>query len=204
MEKARLEAFSDGVFAVAITLLALDLAVAGPGHGSLAHQLGDRWPSYAAYVVSFFIIGITWVNHHALFKSLAVVDRLLLFLNLTLLMFIVAIPFGTATMAAYFRTDGADAHLAAALYAAILEGMALSFGAIFAWSIRVDERRHEPLPTGSARGALVRFVAGALVYVVAIALAFVSPAATLVLIALVAVYYVFEQTPTGSPAARAS
>ena len=64
MEQARLEAFSDGVFAVAITLLALDLAVAGPGHDSLATQLGDRWPSYAAYVVSFFTIGITWVNHH--------------------------------------------------------------------------------------------------------------------------------------------
>ena len=74
MEKARLEAFSDGVFAVAITLLALDLAVPGPGHGSLAHQLGTHWPSYAAYVVRFFVIGITWVNHHALFRSFAAID----------------------------------------------------------------------------------------------------------------------------------
>jgi TMEM175 potassium channel family protein len=198
MEKARLEAFSDGVFAVAITLLALDLAVAGPGHGngSLASQLGDRWPSYAAYVVSFFTIGITWVNHHTLFRSFAIVDRMLLFLNLTLLLFIVAIPFGTATAAAYLRHGGADAHLAAAIYAGILEGMALSFAAIFAWSVRSDERRHTPLPPETVRSALFRFGAGSFVYLAAFAIAFVSAPAALVVIALVAIYYVFERTPT--------
>jgi len=118
MNSTRLEAFSDGVFAVAITLLALDLAVEGPGtgHGSLAHQLSDHWPSFVAYVVSFFTIGITWVNHHALFKTFAKTDRLLAFLNLLLLMFIVAIPFATATMASYLRGGGADAHLAAARF----------------------------------------------------------------------------------------
>jgi len=200
MEKARLEAFSDGVFAVAITLLALDLAVAGPGHGSLAHQLGDRWPSFAAYVVSFFVIGITWVNHHALFKSFATTDRSLLFLNMLLLLFIVAIPFGTSTMATYLKSGGADAHLAAVLYTAILEGMALSFGAIFGWSIRRDERRHDPLPKPEARRALLRFSSGALVYLVAIAVSLISAPAALVLVAAVAVYYVFEQTPTGDAA----
>jgi TMEM175 potassium channel family protein len=194
LEKRRLDAFSDGVFAVAITLLALDLAVAGPGHGSLAHQLADRWPSYVAYVVSFFIIGITWVNHHALFGSLATVDRLLLFLNLLLLLFIVAIPFGTATMAAYLR-DGDDSHLAAAVYAAILEGAGLSFSAIFVWSIGAG-RRYEPLPPEAVRPAIVRFGLGALVYLVAIAIAFVSAPATLALIAAAAVYYMFEQTST--------
>jgi uncharacterized membrane protein len=200
MDKARLEAFSDGVFAVAITLLALDLTVAGPGHHSLGHQLADRWPSYAAYAVSFFTIGITWVNHHALFKGFAVADRVLLFLNLTLLLFIVAIPFGTSTMAAYLRGGGGDAHLAGALYAAILEGMALSFTAIFAWSVRDDERRQQPLPTATVRRALARFGIGSLVYLVALGLAFVTAWATLALIAAVAVYYVFEQTPTGEPA----
>lgn len=197
MEKARLEAFSDGVFAVAITLLALDLAVAGPGHGSLSHQLRDRWPAYAAYVVSFFIIGITWVNHHALFKSFAATDRTLLFLNLMLLLFIVAIPFATSTMATYLRSGGADSHVAAALYAAVLEGMALSFGSIFIWSVRRD-RRHEPLPASATRGALVRFSIGSLVYLVAIAVAFVSASGALALIAVVAVYYIFEQTPAAN------
>ncbi len=195
MDKVRLEAFSDGVFAVAITLLALDLAVAGPGHGSLAQQLGHRWPSYAAYVVSFLTIGITWVNHHMLFKGFATIDRTLLFLNLALLMFIVAIPFATATMAVYLRGGGADAHLAAALYAAVLEGMGLCFAAIFLWSVRADERRHQPLPPGSVRRAVARFTIGNLVYVAAFGLAFWSAPITLVLIAAVAVYYAFEQTP---------
>src|SRR5438445_8886369 len=149
MENGRLEGFSDGVFAVAITLLALDLVVAGPGHGSLAHQLGDRWPRFAAYVVSFFTIGITWVNHHVLFRSFARVDRALLFLNLVLLLFVVAIPFATSTMATYLRTEGGDAHLAAALYAAVLEGMGLSFAAIFLWSLR-GGRLHEPLSPAAA------------------------------------------------------
>ena len=196
MDRDRTEAFSDGVFAVAITLLALDLGVDGPGNGSLAHQLRDHWPSFAAYVVSFFIIGITWVNHHSLFTSFARVDRTLLFLNLLLLMFIVAIPFATSTMASYLREGGADAHLAAAVYAAVLEGMGLSYGAVFVWSTRRENRR-EPLPAGAARGAIVRFGLGSVVYLVAIAVAFVSAPAALALIAVVAVYYVFEQTPTG-------
>ena len=201
MNSARLEAFSDGVFAVAITLLALDLAVEGPGtgHGSLSHQLRDHWPSFAAYVVSFFTIGITWVNHHTLFKAFAKTDRLLAFLNLLLLMFIVAMPFATATMASYLRGGGADAHLAAALYAAVLEGMGLSFAAVFLWSLRSDRRR-EPLPAGASRAAVLRFTIGSLVYLVAIAVAFLSAPAALVLIALVSLYYVFEQTPTGESA----
>src|SRR5450631_940604 len=127
MSPARLEAFSDGVFAVAITLLALDLRVDGPGYGTLAHQLALEWPSFAAYVVSFFVIGIVWVNHHALFTSFSRADRSLMFLNLLLLLWIVAIPFATSTMATYLRTGGGDAHLAAAVYSAVLEGMSLSF-----------------------------------------------------------------------------
>ena len=70
MDRSRLEAFSDGVIAVAITLLALDLTVAGPGHGKLAHQLGEHWPAFLAYLISFFTIGIIWVNHHAVFDRL--------------------------------------------------------------------------------------------------------------------------------------
>jgi hypothetical protein len=94
VNRGRLEAFSDGVFAVAITLLVLDLAVAGPGpgHGSLAHQLAHRWPGFAAYVISFLTIGIIWVNHHALVSNLKVVTRPLMFLNLLLLMFVVLVP----------------------------------------------------------------------------------------------------------------
>ena len=70
MDRSRLEAFSDGVFAVAITLLALDLTVEGPGHGRLLDQLYDKWPAFLAYLISFFMIGIVWVNHHALVRSI--------------------------------------------------------------------------------------------------------------------------------------
>jgi len=184
VEKARLEAFSDGVFAVAITLLALDLAVTGPdsGQGSLAHQLGSRWPTYAAFVLSFFVIGIMWVNHHALFKTFARTDRTLLFLNLTLLLFVVAVPFGTSTVAVYLRDGGSDAHLAAALYAAIFLGAAVSFNAIFAWSLR-DGNRHTPLPPGTERGALLRFGVGGFVYLAALVVAFINAAAAVAAIA---------------------
>ena len=84
MESGRLEAFSDGVFAVAITLLALNLAVPGPGHGPLGQQLANHWPAFAAYVDSFLTIGIIWVNHHAVVGNFSDVDRPLLFLNLLL------------------------------------------------------------------------------------------------------------------------
>jgi uncharacterized membrane protein len=193
VEKARLEAFSDGVFAVAITLLALDLAVPGPGNGSLAHQLGKQWPAYAAYVLSFFVIGIMWVNHHELFKAISHADRTLLFLNLTLLLFVVAVPFGTSTVAEYLREGGSDAQLAAALYAAIFLGAAVSFNAIFAWSLR-DGNRHTPLPPGTERAALLRFGVGGFVYLAALVVAFINPAAAVVLIAASAIYYVFERT----------
>ena len=87
MDKGRAEAFSDGVLAVAITLLALDLHVEASGHGTLVHQLGENWPSFVAYAVSFLVIGVIWVNHHALFSLVERVDRVLLFENLVLLMF---------------------------------------------------------------------------------------------------------------------
>jgi uncharacterized membrane protein len=195
MDKARFEAFCDGVFAVAITLLALDLVVDGPGHGSLAHQLGDRWPSFAAYVVSFFTIGIIAVNHHALFSSFARIDRTLVFCNLVLLLFVVLIPFATSTVARYLRDGGDDAHLAAAVYAAVFEGMSLGFVSVFWWSIRRGLLNVE-MTRRDGQAALIRFGIGHVAYIVAIGVAFVSPVAALAIVGLVAIYYVFEQTPT--------
>jgi uncharacterized membrane protein len=81
MSRGRLEIFSDAVFAVAITLLALNLAVAGPGHGPLAGQLIHQWQAFTAYLISFFTIGTVWVNHHALLSGVTVVTRSLLFCN---------------------------------------------------------------------------------------------------------------------------
>src|SRR5215467_2267812 len=194
MDSGRLEAFSDGVFAVAITLLALNLAVPGPGHGPLARQLAGHWPSFAAYVVSFLTIGIIWVNHHTLFKNFAKIDRALLFLNLLLLFFVVAIPFATATIASYLGKGGADAWLAAVVFQGVFEGMSLSFGLLFWWSIRHEHLKIALTPAG-ARAAVIRFGAGNVAYLVAIGIAVLSAPASLLVSGLVAAYYVFEHTP---------
>lgn len=198
MDRGRLEAFSDGVFAVAITLLVFNLAVPQPGHGLMGQQLARHWPSFAAYGVSFLTIGIIWVNHHALVRNFAVVDRTMLFLNLLMLFFVVTIPFATATVAAYLREGGADASLAAAIYQGVFLGVSLAFGSLFWWSIR---RRHLAVPlTGvAARTALVRFTIGNLAYAAAIGIAYLSAPASLAISVLVAMYYVFEQTPSRKP-----
>lgn len=178
MERDRLEAFSDGVIAVAITLLALDLGVAGPGHGSLLSQLGDHWPS--------------------LFKNIAYVDRTLLFLNLVLLLFVVVIPFATSTMAKYLTSGNQDAHVAMAIYAIAFEGMALSFAAIFSWTLG-EGRLLRPIPIEARGPAWIQFSIGGIVYVVAIAVAFISAPLALAIIGMVAVYYVFQRTPGPHP-----
>jgi uncharacterized membrane protein len=200
VDRSRLEAFSDGVIAVAITLLALDLTVAGPGHGHghLVHQLYDKWPAFVAYLISFFTIGIIWVNHHALVRTIKTVDRPLLFLNLVLLLFVVAIPFATATVADYLSVPNDDTPVAMMLYGGVFLGMSAGFGAIFEWTLH-GQRVYQPLPPEQHWAARRRFVGGGLVYAVAIVVAFFSAIASFVIIGLVAVYYIFERTPA-SPA----
>ena len=195
MSRGRLEAFSDGVFAVAITLLALNLFVAGPGHGSLLTQLGDRWPSFVAFLISFFTIGVIWVNHHALMNNVAVVDRTLLFANLVLLLFVVTIPFVTGTMAPYLTAGDQDAHVSMALFAAVFEGMGLSFAAMFAWTLGGEGRTVHAVPREAQVAAVLRFSPGIAAYLVAIGVSFVSAPAALAIVGLAAVYYIFERTP---------
>jgi uncharacterized membrane protein len=192
MDRSRLEAFSDGVFAVAITLLALDLTVPGGPH--LSRQLQDKGPALLAFTLSFFMIGIIWVNHHALVRSITKVDRTLLFLNLVLLLFVVLIPFATATEADYFPHNGPDARLAMALYAGSFLGMSIGFASMFEWTLH-GQRVYQPVPPGRRWAARARFTAGTLVYVLAIAIASFSAVASFVLIALTAVYYILENTP---------
>ena len=200
MDRSRLEAFSDGVFAVAITLLALNLTVDGYGHDPLLSQLNAKWPAFLAYLISFFMIGIVWVNHHALVRSITKVDRMLLFLNLVLLLFVVLIPFSTATVADYFTRHDWDTQVAMMIYGGVFLGMSIGFSAMFEWTLH-GQRVYQPLPPEQHWPARVRFVGGALVYVVAILIALVSDVASFVLIALTAVYYIFERTPSfpGAP-----
>jgi uncharacterized membrane protein len=204
VDRSRLEAFSDGVFAVAITLLALNLTVAGPGYGRLSHQLITHWPSFVAYLISFLDIGIIWVNHHVLIRSVKVVERLLLFVNLLLLLFVVLIPFATGLVAVYLRSslNGVDTRVAMVLYSAVFLGMSVGFGAIFEWTLHGD-RVYRPVPREKHWAARLRFVGGGGVYVLAIVVALVNALAAFVIIGLVAVYYIIENTPTTSGEAAA-
>ncbi|MGZ4748803.1 MAG: TMEM175 family protein [Oryzihumus sp.] len=194
MGTGRLEAFSDGVMAVAITLLVLDLHASPEAGSSLAHQLVSEWPSFAAYAVSFFIIGIIWVNHHALMALVARVDRVLLFANLVLLLFVTTIPFTTSTLAAYLREGGADARVAVLLYGISMEGMAVSFTVILAHLVR-HQLMHEPVEPATGRRAVRRFGLGTLVYPLIVLVGLVSAPLMLLLYAVLAGFYVVEQTP---------
>ena len=201
MGKARLEAFSDGVLAVVITLLALDLHAYPEGHGSLAHQLVQEWPSFAAYAVSFFIVGVIWVNHHALMSLLAQVDRFLLFANLVLLLFVTTIPFTTSTLASFLREGGADARLAVVLYGVSMEGMAISFTVMLRHMVR-RQLLQEPVDEATGRRAVRRFGVGTLVYPAIVGVGLVSAPAMLLLYAGLTAFYVAEQTPILAGASR--
>ena len=126
-------------------------------------------------------------------------DRTLLFLNLVLLLFVVAIPFGTATAADYLTKNDWSANVAMAVYGGVFLGMSAGFSAIFEWTLH-GQRVYQPLPAEQHWAARRRFVGGGLVYAVAIVVAFFSAIASFVIIGLVAVYYIFERTPA-SPAA---
>ncbi|UQX86626.1 TMEM175 family protein [Jatrophihabitans telluris] len=192
--KARSEAFSDGVIAVAITLLVLDLHVYVDGHGSLARQLRDQWPTYAAYVVTFFVIGVIWVNHHSLMMLVDNVDRTLLFYNLLLLLAVTTMPFATSVLADYLRVGGADARLAVTLYGAVSELMAIAF------TLMLHRMIHAgliifPVDRTQSRRALQRFGLGLAVYPVITVIGLWSPPVMLGLYALQTAYYLFDQAP---------
>jgi len=203
----RLEAFSDGVMAVAITLLVLDLAVPlrDQLHGSsLAHELGRLWPNFAAFLVSFLVIGIIWVNHHGIFARVARVDRLVLFANLLLLLVVTTIPFATRLLAEYLTAGGTDSHVAAALYSATMFAMSIAFVLLWLAVTRSQELLVEHVDVAAARAALRRFGAGLGIYAATIVLAFVSAPVTLVVHFALAVYYCFDQLSTSSASSAAT
>jgi TMEM175 potassium channel family protein len=193
---SRLEAFSDGVIAVAITLLVLNIELPDlkPGQ-SLFHGLIGQWPVYAAYVVSFLTIGIIWINHHVMIARLREADRTILFLNLLLLMSIAVLPFATRLMAAYLRQSHGQ-HLASAIYSGSFLVMALFF-AILNRHILLAKAHllHTDLPVEQRRQILYRSIAGVGPYAIATVLAVVSAYLTLAICAALAIFYAL---PIGS------
>jgi uncharacterized membrane protein len=185
---ARAEAFSDGIFAIAATLLVLDLGVPKPDPTLLDGFLHE-WPAYAAYATSFLTIGIIWVNHHAVLERLDRVDRGLLFLNVVFLLFVALIPFPTKVLANYLQSGGDYAHVAAAAYGVAMILMGISFSLLNYYA--------------SARGLIraqrrlgfweqVRYSIGLLMYVAGTALSFVDARIALIIYAGMALYYVVE------------
>lgn len=195
---SRLEAFSDGVFAVAITLLVVNLQVPPSisGHGDLVADLLSEWPAYLSLIVSFATVGIIWVNHHAVFTLVARVDRVLLLLNLLLLLAVVILPFPTQLLGRALQA-GHNQAIVAALYSACSLFMGLAFGAVFFYATSSPRLRHHDLPAGYVRRLSPLFTIGTVVYAAAILVAFVSPVASLLMNGAMAVYYAILRTELG-------
>jgi uncharacterized membrane protein len=187
----RLHALIDGIFAIAMTLLVLDLPKP-QGSAHLTRDLVHAWPSYAAYLVSFATVGVVWIEHHGMMGAVRRIDRRLLERTLVFLLFVSVIPWPTALAASYARA-GSQARPAAVLYAGTMMLMGLSF----AWCWRyltthpdlVAEPARRAFPAGTRRALL-----GGAVYVVAIAVATVSPPASFAVDGAVAVYFALSRS----------
>ena len=178
-ETARVEAFSDGVFAIAITLLILEIKI--PGYDTdLNVQLMRQWPSYLGFFISFAFIGIMWLNHHRLFTYIKKTDDVLLLLNLLLMLGVCIIPFTTALLAAHLGHPGA--WTAVVVYNAAYFGIAVFFSLL--WRYAASRNGHllaADVNREATDKIMEQYNYGPLAYAIAIALAWVSIPASLLI-----------------------
>ncbi len=188
-ETGRLEAFSDGVFAIAITLLVLDIkvprGVVAPN--TLWQALADQWPTYLAFLASFATILIMWINHRRLFTHIARCDDRLLFFNGLLLLGIVLVPFPTALVAEYLGHPGQ--RTAATIYNGTFVVIAICFNALWRTAASGERLLHPDHDRAAAAHITDSYKWGPLSYVAALALAFVSVTASVVLNLVLAIYF---------------
>jgi uncharacterized membrane protein len=183
----RLETFSDGVFAIAATLLVLEIGVSAAGD-HLGRALIDLWPSYLAYATSFLTIGIIWVNHHECVACMERVDRTILFINILFLMVVSFIPFPTKLVADHLQNPGE--HAAVYAYDLTLFGMALLYNVWWRYA-RGGRRLIRAAVPQSRLDAISRaFDPGPLLYLVVLVLAVFSPLASVLLTFILAAFYV--------------
>jgi uncharacterized membrane protein len=187
VSKHRLEALSDGVFAIAATLLIIRVSVDANG-GALGAALTHAWPQFAAYLLSFTMIGTWWVNHHAYLEVIARVDRTFVFGNLGMLAFVAFLPFPTHLIAEHFHDAGLRA--AVIVYGITQSGAALSM--LFWWNHARRGRRL--ISPGTDERIIARYtreiLAGPVFCVTATLLALWSPDATLAIIAVANIFYI--------------
>lgn len=188
----RIEAFSDGVFAIAATLLVLEISVGSTDGAQLGQKLASIWPSYLAYVTSFVTIGIIWINHHHNMRTISHADRTFMFVNLLLLLDVAFIPFPTRLVADYLNQTGERPAVIA--YAGTLLVMAVLYTIWWRYARTgrrlIAESVSEPELRAIDRG----FAPGLPLYVIVFALAFFSPLAAVILTLVLAAFYLPSAT----------
>jgi uncharacterized membrane protein len=188
-ETGRVEAFSDGVFAVAITLLVLNIKVPiqSANNKSLWEALSQEWPMYVAYGTSFATIGIMWLNHHRIFLHIRRIDTVMILLNLLLLAIIVFIPVPTDLLAAYLTHP--DINVAAIVYSGIFFAMACCFN--FLWRYASHENRLMAKNVNPEAVAAIsqQYLYGPLFYLVTFAVAWFSAPISILLNFILALFF---------------
>jgi len=195
VDTGRLETFSDGVFAIAITLLILDVRLPS-GHASLTHRLADTWPGYVGYVISFLIIGIMWANHHGIFRLIARTSHGLVVANLLLLLCVAFIPFPTAVLAENLRAGGHDQRVAAVFYSGVFTVTAAFYNLLWTTAAR-GNRLIAPGSEAAAAEVTRRFRYGIPRYLLATVVAVVSVPASLAIDGALALFYILPQREGG-------
>ncbi len=194
METTRLETFADGVFAIAATLLIIDVTVNAPG-GELGHAILKAWPEYAAYAVSFITIGIMWINHHDCMRQIGAIDRTFLTINLVLLMCIAFVPFPTRLIADHFHDDGLRA--AALTYGVTLTTTAICFGSFWFHAARGSRLLAPDADPRVISGISRSYLPGAPIYGTATLVALWSPKLSVVLFGAIALFFLLESSVFG-------
>ena len=177
-ETGRVEAFSDGVFAIAITLLILEIKIPKPSDGALGNQLLRQWPSYFAFLISFVFIGVMWINHHRLFTHIKRCNNTLMILNLLLLLGVTIVPFPTAVLATHIGF--ADQRTAALLYNGVYVFIAIIFNLL--WRYAVSRNHHllgKEVDKENVGRISKQYAFGPLLYLFCAALAWISVPASL-------------------------
>jgi uncharacterized membrane protein len=189
---SRLEAFSDGVFAIAATLLILNVHANGP---HLGHALSRAWPSYAAYAVSFITIGIMWVNHHGVFAQIDKVDRTFLMINVFFLMTIAFVPFPTVLVAEHFRD--ANLGVAALAYGFTFTVTALLYNVLWLYAAAGRRLLRDDADPRVVSGITRSYLPGPWIYLAATLIGLWKPTVSVVLYAVIAAFYMLESALFG-------
>jgi len=193
-DTARLETFSDGVMAIAITLLILEVHVPPVADGThLGRVVLHQWPSYAGYVVSFLTIGVIWVNHHHMFKLIARTTHAFLMLNVVFLMTIAFLPWPTALVAQFIR-DPSGRKVAAVVYGLTMVSIAVMFCLVWFSASRDGRLLYAEMDHEALNRTYRSYLLGPAVYGTAVLVALVSPFASLAIYAALAVYWLLPGT----------